>query len=141
MQFIKQCLLVIFLYHAAGCSAVTSDTDFQVYWGKFRAASLTSDYFALANLTKFPLEVKGVDDSSPVLVFGKNELDKIFPKLMAQTIYQYKGENLIETTLKDVLLKTEKVVFNADDTNIRIEQFEFKLINGKWFLIRAYLEE
>lgn len=141
MQLIKQCVLLMLFLHAVSCSAAPNDKDFQVYWNKFRAATVANDYSALAELTKVPLEVKGVDDSIPLKTYGKAELTKIFPKLMSQIVYQYKGEEVVEAPLKDILVKKERVEVSATDKEIRIEQFEFALVNDKWLLVRAYLEE
>jgi hypothetical protein len=141
MQIVKKLFLVIFVLGSISCSAGPAESDFQSYWTKFRAASLALDYTTLATLTKFPLEVKGVDDSIPIKKYEKAQLNTIFSKLISQPVFQYKGNDVIETTLKELVAKQEKVEYKATDAQIRVEQFEFQLINGKWLLVRAYLEE
>ena len=123
------------------CTAESPQSDFQPFWNKFRAASLANDYTTLATLTKFPLEVKGVDDSIPIRKYEKAQLNTIFPKLMSQPVLLPKDNDVVETNLREVLTKTEKVEYNNTDKEIRVEQFQFQLINGKWLFVRAYLEE
>ena len=123
------------------CTAESPQSDFQPFWNKFRAASLANDYATLATLTKFPLEVKGVDDSIPIRKYEKAQLNTIFPKLMSQPVLLPKDNDVVEKNLREVLTKTEKVEYNNTDKEIRVEQFQFQLINGKWLLVRAYLEE
>ncbi|RYG46687.1 MAG: hypothetical protein EOO01_15845 [Chitinophagaceae bacterium] len=102
---------------------------------------MSSPYTAMADLTKLPLEVKGVDDSEPVVHYGSDELNTIFPKLLSQVVYQSNGDDLLETTMGEIVKKMEKVTYDPKATSIRIEQFQFNVVNGKWLLVRAYLEE
>ena len=141
MQIIKNLILIFSLAISVSCSAESPQSDFQPFWSKFRAASLANDYATLATLTKFPLEVKGVDDSVAVKKYQKEQLNTIFPKLISQTVFLPKDNDVVETKLREVLTKTEKVEYKTTDKEIRVEQFQFQLINGKWLLVRAYLEE
>ena len=141
MQIVKNLILVIFLVVSASCSAEPPQSDFQFFWNKFRAASLANDYATLTTLTKFPLEVKGVDDSIPVKKYRKEQLNTIFPKLMSQPVFLPKDNDVVETNLREVLTKMEKVEYKTTDKEIRVEQFKFQLIKGKWLLVKAYLEE
>lgn len=140
MPFLRRFLFVIML-QSFNCSASSTTPDFQGYWAQFRTASLTNDYAALANLTRFPLEVEDVVDGIPVATYGENDLNKIFPKIMSQTVYQPQGDELLETTMEEILRKKEKATFDTAATEVRIAQFQFNVINGKWLLVRAYLEE
>ena len=126
---------------SVSCTAEPIQSDFQPFWNKFRAASLANDYATLATLTKFPLEVKGVDDSVPDEKYKKEQLSAIFPNLMSQPVFLPKDNDVVETNLREALTKTEKVEYKNTDKEIRVEQFQFQLINGKWLLVRAYLEE
>ena len=126
---------------SVSCTAESIQSDFQPFWNKFRAASLANDYATLATLTKFPLEVKGVDDSVPDEKYKKEQLSAIFPNLMSQPVFLPKDNDVVETNLREALTKTEKVEYKNTDKEIRVEQFQFQLINGKWLLVRAYLEE
>jgi len=141
MQIIKNLILIIFLMVSVSCTAEPIQSDFQPFWNKFRAASLANDYATLATLTKFPLEVKGVDDTVPDEKYKKEQLNTIFPKLMSQPVFLPKDNDVVETNLREALTKTEKVEYKNTDKEIRVEQFQFQLINGKWLLVRAYLEE
>ena len=141
MQIIKNLILIFSLAISVSCSAESPQSDFQPFWNKFRAASLANDYATLATLTKFPLEVKGVDDSVAVKKYQKEQLNTIFPKLISQPVFLPKDNDVVETNLREVLTKTEKVEYKTTDKEIRVEQFQFQLIDGKWLLVRAYLEE
>jgi len=141
MQIVKNLIVTIFLMASISCNAESPQSDFQSFWNKFRAASLANDYTTLATLTKLPLEVKGVDDSVPIRKYEKAQLNTIFPKLMSQPVLLPKDNDVVETNLREILNKTEKVEYNNTDKEIRVEQFQFQLINGKWFFVKAYLEE
>src|SRR4051812_42699355 len=109
MHYVKQIILMMFLFQTLSCSASSGNPDFQGYWAQFRAASLSNDYATLVNLTKLPLEVKDVVDENSIVTYGKNDLSKIFPKLMSQTVYVPKGDDLLETTMTEIVKKKEKV--------------------------------
>lgn len=140
MQISKRIILAIFLCFSVSCSAATPETDFQGYWDQFSAASLSNDYPALSKLIRFPLEIRGVDDSSPIEMYSKDQLNKIFPKLLSQIVLTPHGDELLETPLIE-LMKKKKLSINKLDKSARVEQFEFEFIQGKWYLVRAYLEE
>ena len=141
MKIIKNLILIVSLATSISCSAKPPPSDFQSFWSIFRAASLANDYTTLITLTKFPLEVKGVDDSVPVKKYEKAQLNTIFPKLLSQPVFLPKDNDVVETTLRETLTKTEKVEYKPTDKEIRVEQFQFQFIDGKWLLVRAYLEE
>ena len=135
LYYLIASLLVSF---SAGASAIgNTSANFQTYWHQFRTATLTNDYATFANFTRFPLPVKG----RFTVTYQASEITKIFPRLMAQTIYQYQGGNLTKTTLLEAIKTKEKINYDAKDKIIRVDQFEFKFIDGKWFLTKAYLEE
>lgn len=132
--------LLIMLYLSAACQAAPlKHSDFQLFWQEFREASLADDYATLASLTKFPLQVKGLSDGQLAASYNANEFRKIFPQLLTQVVYQYQDGNLTETTLKKIIRKKEKITASPKETEIRVDQIKFKLIDGKWFLTRAYL--
>ena len=126
-----------------GCSAsLSSERDFQLFWSKFKAASLANDYSTLEKMIHFPLQVKGVVDDMPIESYSKNELRKIYPKLMMQTVSHYDGaDKFIDMSFADLIKTIDKVNVGVDDKYIRVEQFEFDLIDGRWYLVSAYLEE
>lgn len=140
MEISRNILLGLALCFSLTCSAA-SDADFQLFWDKFRTASLTHDYPTLVKLIYFPLEIKGITDDTPVEKYGADTLPQLFPKLMSQLVMQYEGNELIETTLEDIIRKKIKVSVAKGDKHIRIEEFQFTLINGKWYLTEAYLQE
>ncbi|HWV16529.1 MAG TPA: hypothetical protein VN030_13940 [Cellvibrio sp.] len=132
-------LLIMLPLSAASQSAPLKHSDFQLFWQEFREASLADDYATLASLTKFPLQVKGLSDEPLAANYKANEFKKIFPQLLTQVVYQYQDGKLTETTLKEVIRKKEKIAASPKETEIRVDQIKFKLIDGKWFLTRAYI--
>lgn len=124
------------------CSCTASpDGDFQTFWTEFRRASLAGDLAAIEKMSKMPLEVRGVDDSIPARMCDAKELAKVYPALLAQTIYRYQGDEVTESSLRDVLEQTPSVASHAGEQDVRVEQFEFGRVDGRWRLVRAYLEE
>lgn len=47
----------------------------------------------------------------------------------------------MEELRENFIKKIDKVDATPEDTHIRVEQLEFDLIDGKWYLVSAYLEE
>jgi hypothetical protein len=121
--------------------ASSPSPDFQLYWAEFRTAALADDYQTLETLTRFPLEVRGVDDSMPTVRYKKEQFETIFKTIMQQTIIESTEEDYIETTMKAIVDKTDTVASDALDEEQRVEQLVFQNIKGRWMFVRAYVEE
>lgn len=137
-------LLRMFLVFAVmvSCSCTASqDGDFQSFWVEFRRASLAGDLAAIEKMAKMPLEVRGADDSMAVRMCDAKMLAEVFPAILAQTIYRYQGDEVTELSLRVVLEKTPAVAIQEGQNEVRVEQFEFGQVDGRWRLVRAYLEE
>lgn len=126
---------------STGCMADGHEKSFPSYWSEFRVAVLENDYKKLENLTRFPLEVKGVDDSIPVVHYKQDEFKEVFEKIIKQTIYQPHNGEYIETDMRTVVNKTDVVPDIQKDQEYQLEQLVFENIDGRWYLTRAYLEE
>ena len=126
---------------SSGCMANNKDNSFQSFWTKFRTAAIQNDYATLEKITKFPLEVRGVDDSMPVEYFKKDEFKKIFNRLMEQKIYPVHDENYVLTSMKTIVNNTELAPDAKNQDQYRMEQLVFEYIDGQWFFTNAYLEE
>jgi hypothetical protein len=66
MRAFKIILPIILALFCVVCSAAEKDSGYSQYWGEFRQAVLDNDKGKIADLTRFPFEVRGPDDSDPV---------------------------------------------------------------------------
>lgn len=112
------------------------------FWGVFREAVLSNDEEKIVSMTRLPLEVHGVSDSTPVRFYGRREVPRIFNKILMQPEYLVADGKIVSKTLLGLIFE-KKVVTRNDLTlpdHFRFYQLEFEKINGRWFWIRAYLE-
>ena len=141
MKFFLRTALFFIALVSLGCMATNKDNSFQSFWTEFRAATIQNDYATLENLTKFPLEVRGVHDSMPIEYFKKDAFKEIFNRIMEQKIYPVHDEDLVLTSMKTIVKNTELVPDEKNEEEYRIEQLVFEYIDGQWFFTNAYLEE
>lgn len=142
MRLIRNLIPLLMMLYSTACTSSPSSSDFNVFWENFRNFSLKSDYTSLIHITRFPLEVKGVDDSEPKQYIDKKIFPDVFRKILSQPIYEFKGNDVVEMTLMDKIneRKTPTPETTTNDMEIRIDQFVFQKIDSRWLLIRAYLE-
>ncbi|HWV16530.1 MAG TPA: hypothetical protein VN030_13945 [Cellvibrio sp.] len=143
MHLFKTTLLTLLLYFSLSAHAASAtEHNFQAFWDKFKAASLANNYPELEKMIYFPLAIKGTTDDVPIKKYGKNDLRKIYPKLMQQTVSQLdSADKFIDMPFAELIKKIDKVDASTEDQHTRVEQFEFSLINNQWYLVSAYLEE
>lgn len=67
---------------AAPPPATPCPEDAQAYWASFRAAALKGDLEAVADLTKFPLEITGQLHDSEVHHIPRQQLRRWWPELL-----------------------------------------------------------
>jgi hypothetical protein len=134
---------ILFIFNTVACSTEESTVSRQAFWTEFRQAVLASDVRKLAGMTDFPLEVRGVDDSQPAEMYGKEQFESILGKLLAQPVFSLKGNEIATSTTKDVILSTNTIAGDhaMAANSFRVDQLVFELRNGQWKLVRAYLEE
>lgn len=129
---------------ACTCAAEdAADGGFRTFWAGFRRAVVAGDATEVAALTHFPLEVRGPDDGDPVERYDRAGFAAIWKRLLAQTVYVPSNGQVIAKTMADVVAE-KKEIAPADrltDDSARVQQFEFRRIDGQWRLARAYLEE
>ncbi|HSC67890.1 MAG TPA: hypothetical protein VLC79_09380 [Cellvibrio sp.] len=134
-------VLFFMIVISSGCVANNSENSYQSFWEEFRVAVLADDYRKLEKLTQFPLEVKGVDDSMPIVQYKKEQFQAVFQKIMAQPMKIPHEDTLIETTMRGVVDKTTTVSVEVGYDEQGVEQLVFQNVKGKWLLVRAYLDE
>jgi hydroxyethylthiazole kinase-like sugar kinase family protein len=115
----------------------------QSFWKTFRQAVLNGKTSEIVSMTRFPFEVRGVDDGDPVKRYNRHKFPAIFNQVVSQHVIVMTGKDVIEKTMLQIV--KEKKDLNAADIAapdfFRVELFTFHMIKGRWFFTRAYLEE
>jgi hypothetical protein len=134
---------ILFIFNTVACSTEESTVSRQAFWTEFRQAVLASDVRKLAGMTDFPLEVRGVDDSQPAEKYSKEQFEGIIGKLLAQPVFSLKANEVVTSTTKDVIRSTNTITKDHAMTanSFRVDQLVFELRNGRWKLVRAFLED
>jgi hypothetical protein len=136
-------VLTLVLYFGATCHAAQDRFPAGEFWASFRQAVLANDEKKIVSMTKLPLAVYGVSDNIPVTYYDRNEFPAIFRKILMQPEYLPVGNRIVSKTVLG-LIYDKKVLTHNDLQNrdaFRFYQLEFEVINGRWFLTRAYLEQ
>jgi hypothetical protein len=135
--------VVALLFLFTSCAGAAE--ELRPFWDQFRQAVENNDQSKVAELTQFPLETRGPDDSDPVVPVSRVEfLTTIYDKAMGQ--FQDSvvvGGQRIDKNLKDAIV--EKTALTAKDQPSAdfafILAMQFNRIGGHWKLGRIYLEE
>lgn len=136
-------VLTLILFFGVTCLAAQDRFTAGEFWASFRQAVLTNDVKKLVSMTKLPLAVYGVSDNTPVTYYDRSEFPTIFRKILMQPEYLPVGNRIVSKTVLG-LIYDKKVLTHKDLQNrdaFRFYQLEFEVINGRWLLTRAYLEE
>jgi hypothetical protein len=145
-MYIIRCLIAVLLVLIVSVMAFaggTQDDDGNIFWRDFRKAILTQNNTQIISMTRFPLTVRGVSDNDPVKHVGKKAFIGVFRKILVQAVTVVSGDKFVTETMLDILQKKEQLQPRDYLTKeqIRVEQFLFQRINGRWLLTTAYLEE
>ena len=136
-------IISLAVFSSIACSQQNADTSPQKFWDEFRQAVLSNDTNAITNMTQFPFEQRGVDDSQPAVKYSKDQFDSLFKKVLEQPVVTMEGDNIIMHTTRKIIIATETIQDEHKLTagSFRVDQLVFELKNNKWKLVRAYLEE
>lgn len=127
---------------SSGCAAGKSDNSFQIFWTEFRTAVIQNDYKSLEKFTKFPLEIRGPDDSTPTEYLKKDDFEDVFNRVMQQKTYvPLDDDSLVETSMREIVDNTRLIADAKDVEEYQIEQLVFEYVSGQWFLTRVYLDD
>jgi hypothetical protein len=144
-RIVKQTLILLLL---AGCVFAQPNTpgnyrDFRAFWAEFRAAILNMDEGKIVELSHFPFETRGPDDSDPIVYHDEKSFHKIIDEILDQPIYRMVGSQLNLTSMREVIKNKADISEGdlTDDGFARIELFSFIKLNHVWKFNRAYLEE
>jgi len=124
-------------------SAAADYSDPNQYWKAFRQAVVENDIKTVMKLTYFPFKVRGVDDSDPVLRYGRNDFKKIYNKLLNQVVLLPSGGKVVSKTMYQLIKEKRDVTakdYNTPDC-IWIYEFKFHRVKGQWLFTWAYFEE
>ena len=118
--------------------ADTTNSNFQQFWDNFREAVINNDTSKIIQLTRFPFETRGPQDSDPIIKYEKKKFLKVLEAYLKETTTWREDFSTI-TSREEIkrILKPDKTYVQGDWA--RIGNLEFKKENGKWFLIFAYL--
>jgi hypothetical protein len=142
-RVISRIVMTLVSVYCIACSAERTDSGaFPEFWASFRQAALEKDYEALKSYSKMPLELHGVDDALPVRKISEEKFSKVFRQILEQPVYSFKGDDLVEKPLIEILKGKTSVDkdFRMDAGEVRVENFVFDKVGKDWKLIRAYLE-
>ena len=127
---------------SSGCAAGKADSSFQIFWTEFRAAAIQNDYKTLEKFTKFPLEIRGPDDSMPTEYLKKDDFNDVFDRIMQQKTYlPHDDDSLIETSMREIVDNTLLISDAKKGEEYQIEQLVFEFVDGQWFFTKAYLDD
>ncbi len=138
----------------ADSSAVTTEqkteqsdeTDFAVFWTRFRQAALDNNLNELKKRTSFPLKTRGMMDDSPEVFYNEKEFETMFP-LFLQSPTGLNADNFNETHAdyiaghKIILFNEYKIPMMQDNKKASVTSMEFENGETGWKLTFLYLED
>jgi len=139
---IRSLFLLLMLLFPVLSYAGEHDSEANLFWQKFRHA-VAGNVQEVAELTGFPFEVHGPVDSAPVIRYDRKHFPPIFRRLCSQRVEVPQGGKFVEKSMLEVIKEKETLGPKDFLTSecIRINQFVFNRIKGKWLFVQAYLEE
>ncbi len=112
----------------------------QEYWKTFRIAVLEDDLSMIANLSRFPFEVRGILDESDKRTILREEFSTIFPALLKTD----PGMSATPTTMKSLLKSTiylSPSFCNTYQNQFRVGTWVFELTPEDWRFVQAFFDE
>jgi hypothetical protein len=124
----------------------TDETDFAVFWTRFRQAALDNNMNELKKRTVFPLKTRGIMDDSPEVFYNEKEFETMFP-LFLKSPTGLNADNFNETHA-DYIAAHKIIIFNPyknpmmnDNRNASVASMEFENGEHGWKLVFLYLED
>lgn len=141
---ILRIVIVLLLLSSWTCTGHADEmAEAQDFWNKFRHAALTGEVEKIASMTRFPLWVRGVVDSDPVMYYGRKDFPLIWRRLLDQQVVSSDNDQVEVKTMLQVL--REKKWIRPKDLQspsiMRVELFRFEKVKDRWRMTRCYLEE
>jgi len=136
-------LLLVGTVFCVGILVAGADDGAEKFWSEFRGAVINYKFDKVVSLTHFPFEIKGLDEYQPPEYHGRKGFRRNYERILVTPFVVEPGDKLLLGNMLKLVQKktklTRKDYLTADI--IRIEQFEFERIKGRWFFTRAYVEE
>lgn len=134
-------LVLVGLYPLSARPAEMSCSESaQQYWKTFRIAVLQDDLSTIANLSRFPFEVRGILDESAKRKILREEFLRLFPLLLGTD----PGMSATPTTMKSFLNTTRYLspsFCNTYGNQFRIGAWVFQLTSEGWRFVQASVDE
>ena len=110
-------------------------SDFQNFWEDFQAAVGRNDFEAMADQALLPLATRGESDFDPVIPVDRARLIRNLPMLLAADpgILPY-------PTTQQILLLSEDAPDIDQGGSVRIGDFVFEKVDGRWWWVFAYAD-
>ena len=134
---------IVFTLHAfAAASEVggSSIDSAQQYWRAFRLAAIQDKISIVADMISFPIEIRGVLDSSEHRQIARPEFIRLFPKLLKTD----PGLAPTPTTMISLVNSTPQLspsFFNSHRNQFRIGSWVFQLKPEGWRFVQAFIDE
>ena len=119
----------------------SSGEEFQKFWSDFRAAALAKDTEKIVSMTNFPFKTKGILDSDPVAAHDASSFGKLLPKLLQQDVGKSREPEPMLRFMERKANVTAKDLGQPGANNVRVGQFVFQKVQGRWLFAQAYVEE
>lgn len=143
MNIYKISAIILFTLFCLACSANENASDANQFWSTFRQAVVDNNKERIASITRFPFEVRGPDDSDPVIRYDRKGFLAIYERLVAQSVYMPSEGKIVPKSMRQLI--SDKQELSPQDyltsDAIQFHQFEFERIEGRWYFSRAFLEE
>lgn len=142
-MMLKIVVVLLLLFSWSGTSHADEMAEAQRFWNQFRHAALVGDVKKVASMTRFPLWVRGVADSDPVMYCREKDFPQIWKQLLEQQVVVSDIEQVEVKTMLQVI-RNKKVVTQKDLQSpqlMSVELFWFEKIKDRWYMTRGYLEE
>lgn len=110
----------------------------QAFWAEFRAAAIAGDTARLRAMTHFPFTTRGTMDEDPTLEHGPDAFGPLILAILNETVY-----TPAEMPRRDALAEVETVNprdQGGPDDWFRVNDLEFRFVDGAWKLTHAYHE-
>lgn len=108
------------------------------FWNAFRIAALATDTASLVSMASFPLNIKGVLDSDPIVHVARKKFGAVFIAFLGQ----WDGVvGVARKSERDVILEcVDAHVLLSGGEYMRVGGMEFKKTKRGWLLVSLYLD-
>ena len=143
MRVAKACIVVSILLLSIVANAAENYDAANTFWKTFRQAVIGGNTAEIASMTRFPFEVRGVDDRDPMRRYNRQKFPIIFKQVVSQQVVIMTNNEVVEKTMLQVIKEKKdlKATDMATSEFFTVELFHFYRIKGRWLFTRAYLEE